>query len=58
MDSLLTGAAYDFCDLREEPTMFFTTLLAMKRMMKCHDLFQDQMQFQPDRGWTALLDLA
>lgn len=48
VDSLLTAAACDFCDLREELTMFFTTLIAVKCMMKCHALFQDQLHFQPD----------
>lgn len=56
MDSLLTGAACDFCDLSEEPTMFFSTLQAMKWMMKCCALFQDQLHFQPDGRWTASLD--
>lgn len=57
MDSLLTVAACDFCDLREELTMFFTTLIAMKHMMKCHAVFQDQLHFHPDPGWRAPPDL-
>ena len=46
----------DVCDLGEELTVVFTTLLAMKCMMKCHGLPQDQLHFQPDCGWTALFD--
>lgn len=37
-----------FCDLREELTMFFTTLSAVKPMMKCHAIFQGP-------GWRALM---
>ena len=44
------------CNLGEELTVVFTTLLAMKWMMKCHGLPQDQLHFQPDCGWTALFD--
>lgn len=36
--------------------MFFSTLQAMKWMMKCCALFQDQLHFQPDGRWTASLD--
>lgn len=56
VDPLWTAAACDVCDLGEELTVVFTTLLTTKWMMKCHTLPQDQLRFQPDCGWTALFE--